>query len=221
MENKISILSTRKLLSYQKQCLLDANFDISEIDFIQTKSVSFELSSSTDFLIFTSQNAVKSVIQNKDLAVLKLKKCFCVGQKTKELLEEKGFEVICFSEYAEELASSILVHYSKNSFTFFSGNLRRETLPEALSKSKIIFNEIEVYQTNLIPQKLNLKPNGILFFSPSAIESYLIKNEIKNEICFCIGKTTAEVLKSKTNNIKIASQPLVNNVIEEVIKYYK
>lgn len=221
MENKISILSTRKLLSTQKQFLLDAGFELVEIDFIQTESIPFKSKSSPDFLIFTSQNAVKSVVQNKDLAVLKLKKCFCVGQKTKELLEENDFEVIHFTECAEELATYISVCYSKNYFTFFSGNLRRETLPEALSKNKIIFNEIEVYQTNLKPQKLNLKPDGILFFSPSAIESYLIKNEIKNEICFCIGKTTAEALKDKTNNIKIASQSLVNNVIEEVIKYYK
>ena len=44
---------------------------------------------------------------------------------------------------------------------------------------------------------------------------------IKNEICFCIGETTAETLEHKNfNNIVIAENPSVENVITEVIEYY-
>jgi uroporphyrinogen-III synthase len=224
LENKINILSTR-LLSNQKQRLLEAGFEVAEIDFIVTESISFELKVSSDFLIFTSQNAVKSVIQHQHFSSVKSKKCFCVGQKTKQLLEENEFEVIHFSEYAEELATFILAHCLKNSFTFFSGNLRRDTVPEALTKGNIVFREIGVYQTILKPQKIKVKSDGILFFSPSAVESYLTANTIENEMCFCIGTTTANVLVSelrdKTKNIQIASKPLVEHVIDEVIKYYK
>jgi len=39
--------------------------------------------------------------------------------------------------------------------------------------------------------------DGILFFSPSAVESYLKSNTIKDEMCFCIGETTAEALENK------------------------
>ena len=63
--------------------------------------------------------------------------------------------------------------------------------------------------------------DGILFFSPSAVESYLKQNTIKNEICFCIGKTTAETLEKKhKKNIVIAEQPTIDDVIAAVIEYY-
>ena len=88
-------------------------------------------------------------------------------------------------------------------------------------ENEIIFNEIEVYQTNLTPQKITKKLDGILFFSPSAVESYLNLNSIKDETCFCIGETTAEALENKKiKNIIIAEKPSVENVIDEVVKYY-
>jgi uroporphyrinogen-III synthase len=49
-------------------------------------------------------------------------------------------------DYASELAEIITLIYNKESYTFF-GNLRKETLPEALKTEGIAFNEIEVYQT--------------------------------------------------------------------------
>jgi uroporphyrinogen-III synthase len=48
-----------------------------------------------------------------------------------------------------------------------------------------------------------------------------MQNKIKNEICFCIGNTTAEALEKTTRNIIIADQPSVENVIEDVIEEYR
>lgn len=220
MADKINILSTKKLTETQKQELENAGFSVTDEDFIEVESKDFEWINGYDFLIFTSQNAVKSVLLHKDIAQIKTKKCFCVGEKTKELLEQNGFEVIHFSEYAAELATVICNQYEKNSFTFFCGNLRRETLPEAMKNSRIPFSEICVYETKLTPKKISEPINGILFFSPSGVESYLKENKIDNKICFCIGTTTAETLQNKTENIVIASQPKVENVITETLKYY-
>ena len=111
--------------------------------------------------------------------------------------------------------------YTKESYTFFSGNLRKETLPKALKEAKLNFNEIQVYETTLTPQKIKTAVDGILFFSPSGIESYLKENKIKNEICFCIGETTAEALDKITKNIIVADQPTIEDVIEDVITEYK
>ncbi|TEB40719.1 uroporphyrinogen-III synthase, partial [Flavobacterium circumlabens] len=106
-------------------------------------------------------------------------------------------------------------------FTFFSGNLRRETLPQALKEADVKFNEIQVYDTSLTPQKIKTAPDAILFFSPSGVESYLKENIIKKEKCFCIGETTADALEKITKNIIIADQPTVEDVIEDVIEEYK
>ncbi|TRX27030.1 uroporphyrinogen-III synthase [Flavobacterium franklandianum] len=216
-----SILSTKILLSHQKQALLDAGFSVTEANFIKTENSDFDLKKINDNLIFTSQNAAQSVFLHPKVEELKSKNVFCVGIKTKDLLEENGFNVVVYVDYASDLAEIITLIYSNESFTFFSGNLRKETLPKALKAAKVNFNEIQVYETTLTPQKIKTSVDGILFFSPSAIESYLKDNKIKNEICFCIGETTAEALEKTTRNIIVADQPSVDNVIEDVIEEYK
>ncbi|MCX6173046.1 MAG: uroporphyrinogen-III synthase [Flavobacterium sp.] len=221
MTKQINILSTKKLLPNQKQEFLDANFTVIEEDFIETNIKNFELSKINKNLIFTSQNAVQSILQHPKCNELKSKNVFSVGMKTKDLLTENGFKVLAYTGYAADLAEIISLIYSKESYTFFSGNLRQEVLSNTLKENGITFNEIEVYETNLIQKKIINKLDGILFFSPSAVESYLKLNAIKEEMCFCIGETTAESLENKkVKNIIIAEKPSVENVIYEVIEYY-
>ena len=217
----IQILSTTTLLNNQREALTNANLNVVEVDFIETKSQAFELNGINDNLIFTSQNAVQSFLLDPKSEDLKTKNVFCVGLKTKILLSENGFNVIAYTGYAEDLAEIITLIYANESYTFFSGNLRRETLPQALKEAKIKFNEIQVYETKLTPQKIKTPVDAILFFSPSGIESYLKENKIKNETCFCIGTTTSSALEGITKNIIIADQPTIEDVIEEVIAEYK
>jgi uroporphyrinogen-III synthase len=215
-----NILSTKKLLPNQKQLLLDANITVFDKDFIEVKIKNFELTNVNQNLIFTSQNAVQSVLQHPKCADLQGKNVFCVGIKTKEFLEENGSEVAVYTDYASDLAEIISLIYADETFTFFSGNLRKDILPNTLNENGVIFNEIEVYETNLTSHKIQTKPDGILFFSPSAVESYLKNNTIKHEICFCIGETTAEALQNKkVKNIVIADSPSIENVIEKAISY--
>jgi uroporphyrinogen-III synthase len=233
MNNQHSILSTKILLSHQKQVLLDVGFSVTEANFIKTENSDFDLKGIQDNLIFTSQNAAQSVLLHPKSEDLKTKNVFCVGIKTKALLEENGFNVDVYVDYASDLAEIITLIYAKESFTFFSGNLRKETLPKALKAAKVNFNEIQVYETTLTPQKISSPPfghpsrggeigfDGILFFSPSGVESYLKDNKIKNEICFCIGETTASSLEKITRNIIVADQPSVENVIEDVVEEFK
>jgi uroporphyrinogen-III synthase len=220
--NTIKILSTKNLLPYQKQELIDANFSVIDEDFIETTSKDFKLDKINENIIFTSQNSVKSILQHSKVEDLKSKNVFCVGIKTKDFLTENGFNVVVYTDYASDLAEIISLIYKKEFFTFFSGNLRRDVLPNTLKENEISFNEIEVYETNLKPKKITSKLDGILFFSPSAVESYLIENKINKETCFCIGETTAKVLENKIiTNIIVAENPSVENVIDEVIEYYK
>ena len=219
--NKINILSTKILLSNQKQALLDADFSVTEANFIKTKNSDFDLKGINDNLIFTSQNAAQSVLFHPKCEEIKTKNVFCVGLKTKALLEENGFNVVVYVDYASDLAEIITLIYFNENYTFFSGNLRKETLPKALKAANVKCNEIQVYETTLTPQKIKTPVDGILFFSPSAVESFLATNKIKNEICFCIGTTTAETLKTITKSIIIANQPSVENMIEGVIEEYK
>jgi uroporphyrinogen-III synthase len=220
MTQKTSILSTKTLSSEQRQAFTNSDFDLLEQDFIEIGNNHFELKNINQNLIFSSQNAVLSLMEQADWEKLKTKNIFCVGIKTKALLEENGFEVVVYVDYSEDLAEIITLIYNQESFTFFSGNLRKETLPKALKKAKIDCSEIEVYETKLSPKKIKDKVDAILFFSPSGVESYLKDNKIKNESCFCIGNTTAEALEKHTKNIIIAEYPSIESVIEECINEF-
>lgn len=220
MQQNINILSTKKLSQTQRELFSNTKINWVESSFIQTESIEFTIQKIHQNLIFSSQNAVQSILKSSYAEQLKSHKVFCVGIKTKNLLEENGFEVIAYTDYASDLAEIITLVYSDESYTFFCGNLRRDTLPEALLEFGIEFQEIKVYQTTLTSNKISTPFDGILFFSPSAIESFLQQNSIKKEICFCIGETTAEALENITQNIVIAEQPIVEEVITECINYY-
>lgn len=215
------ILSTKKLQPNQKQYLLNAGLSVMEADFISVNLRAFEVNTIYNNLIFTSQNAVISFLHNEKSTALKERKIFCVGIKTKAALEHYGYTVEACTDYAEDLAKIITESYADESYTFFSGNLRRDTLPEALKKAGITMNEVKAYETVLTSHNIKAGLNGILFYSPSGVESYLNKNRIKDEVCFCIGTTTANALQDITQNIVVANQPSVENVIIQCINYYK
>lgn len=214
-----TVLTTKKLTEKVKIKLENAEFLIVEKNFIKVKKLKFELDLVYENLIFTSKNAVKCVLPfQKELMN---KPVFCVGEKTKKLLEKKGFTVKISAKNATELAEKIVSEFVSHSFTFFCGNIRKDSLPTILKTNNVVLNEIVVYKTTLNPKKITSKTNAILFFSPSAVESYLLKNKIENQICFCIGNTTAKTLNSITNQVEIAKKPTVEAVIKKCIKYYK
>jgi len=217
----VRILSTKKLQPNQKQYLLNAGLAVVETDFIGISYKPFEIQTITQNIIFTSQNAFKSFLLNDDAEEFKDSKIFCVGSKTKQFIESKGYKVFASAEYAEYLAEVIIAGHAGDNFIFFSGSMRRDTLPNALAKANVNYVEVEVYETILTPQKINPQLDGILFYSPSGIESYLKENAITNQTCFCIGTTTAAALNGVTENIVLANKPSVENVIVQCINYYK
>ena len=220
MENKICVLSTKKLQSNQKQFLLNAGFSVIEADFIKISTLPFQIKNKPTLLLFTSQNGVKSVLENDKVDELKQIPSICVGSKTRKLLEDNGFIVLATKEYAEELAPIIQKELSKEHIAFFAGNLRRNVLPDAMNRASIAFDEYLVYQNEESSVKIEAKTNALLFFSPSGIHSYLKQNTIDNQMCFCIGTTTADALQGVTKNIVIANQQTVENVIIQCISYY-
>lgn len=218
---EIRILSTKKLLPNQRQYLLNAGFSVIEADFIGVLYKPFTIDNATDNLIFTSQNGFRAFWEHTAGRLLIDNPVFCVGQKSKELIERHGFRVEAMAHDAQALANIITAQYPERHFAFFSGNKRRNELPDTLANAGVAFTETKVYDTMPAPQKISTIVDGLLFFSPSAVKSYLMDNSITTETCFCIGNTTAEALKDSTDNIVIAHKPSIENVIVQVRNYYK
>jgi uroporphyrinogen-III synthase len=216
------ILSTKKLLPNQRLYLLNAGLSVIDADFIGISHKAFDINNVKANLIFTSRNGVEAFLAHPlSVTVTYIgSNVFCVGPNTRLFLERIGFNVVESKDDAAQLADTIVSGHPGESFTFFSGNLRRNDLPLALTHADIDFNEIQVYETALTPHSITAKADGILFFSPSAVVSYLKENTVIDEACFCIGTTTAQALRGVTENIILANKPSVENVIVQVRNYF-
>ncbi|HET8810757.1 MAG TPA: uroporphyrinogen-III synthase, partial [Flavobacteriaceae bacterium] len=105
----------------QKKTLLNVGIRLVEHNFISVEPIDFKIPKSIENAIFTSQNAVKQVMSYE----LGVRSCWCVGGKTKNLLEENGANIIAYAEYGKDLAKIIVEKYADRKFIFFCGNRRR------------------------------------------------------------------------------------------------
>ena len=218
-----TILSTKKLMLNQRSLLLHAGFSLVEYDAIHINFVPFKAPDYIENAIFTSQNAVETVMGKN----IKIDKCFCVGEKTKALLEQNDCKVIMMTEYASELSTYLVDKHKTDKFYFFCGNIRSEEIPSKLKENNITFEEIEVYKTTLNPKKFERQFDAILFFSPSGVRSFVEGNTtINGEIpafagitkAVCIGTTTASEAKKYTDNVIISNATTVESVIAKAAK---
>lgn len=219
MKSQINILSTKYLLEHQKSGL--KNFLVDEANFIEIQ-YSSDISTVPNLsnVIFTSKNAVIGLLKNFDRNKLNFENVYCVGDKTSQFLQEQGINVILKMNSAKELALEIVKNKNFKAVTFFCGNLRRNELPQILSEEGITLNEVEVYKTKFKLVKLEKKYNAVLFFSPSSIKSYIESKNSTNSIAFCIGNTTANEAINYFDNVFIADEPTVENVIKSVNQYF-
>ncbi|NND89128.1 MAG: uroporphyrinogen-III synthase, partial [Flavobacteriaceae bacterium] len=215
----ISLLSTKKLQSNQRNLVLNAGFSLVEYDAIKIENRSVEIPKFIENAIFTSQNGVRSVFNNISINQnsFKIKNSFCVGDKTEALLVEYGQNVIEKGKNASELADFIQKKHADRSFIHFCGSRRLDEISERLRSENIDLDEIETYETHVGERSFGQKWDGILFFSPSGVQSFQSMNDFDNATAFCIGMTTAFEAKKYTNNVEVANTTSVESVIAKAV----
>lgn len=217
MNEPIRILSTKVLTPPQRERLLHAGFALVERAFIKTNPLDFKAPAYVEKAIITSTNALAPLKENG----IRIGQCFCVGQKTAAALRKAGYSTEITAISGTALAKELIEKYRGQHFHFFGTASRRSELPELLSSNDTPLTEVYVYETVLNPGKANGQFDGLLFFSPSAVASYLKENSIKDAIAFCIGPTTAKSLDTCPVKTVIAETPTAERLILEVIKYFK
>ena len=174
-------------------------------------------------VVFTSKNAV-TAIANQNLKEADWK-IFCLEGATK--IEVKKYfaenNIAGTAKNALSLAEQIANKSEGQKIIFFCGSRRMEALPELLREKNIDIEEVVVYKTELVPQKIVDDYEGVAFFSPSAAESFFTNNELKaNVVCFSVGRTTTEAIRKYTGNQVVTSEePSEESVLELAIKQSK
>jgi len=210
----IRVLSTKKLSTKQRKLLTSSGTTYTEYSAISISFPAFIAPRTIENAIFTSQNAVRA-IKGHDITI---ENSFCVGERTKANLLKSGQKNIKTANNALELAHFILKNYKNEHFHFFCGNMRREEIPSLFTANDISFSEIEVYKTTLNRQSFAQSFNGILFYSPSGVQSFVSHNSLENSTAFCIGETTAMEAKKHANSVIVASNTTVESVIAKTVE---
>ena len=216
-------MSTKKLSKKMKLAFNKNNITIIEIPMIKTVRVNFVWPKIQEGIIITSSSALKSIVKHPSYYNLKKHPFFCVGSYTKKRLSELGLNVEECEASSKDLALKIGDKYSKKKFNYFCGKQRLKTIEIFAKKNNIDIKISEVYETFEIRKKIKEKFDGIIFFSPSAVRSYVSLNSLNTQKVFSWGQTTAKEIKkycdifftSKTPSIK-SLVSLINKTLEKI-----
>jgi uroporphyrinogen-III synthase len=229
--NKIKILSTRPLDTARIKAAGKQGVQIEELSFIETEAIQsivvqqeIELAlQESATIVFTSMNAVEAVAEymtdeQPDWAI------YCMGNTTLELVKKYFGEhsIAGTAANATELAEQIVEDAVSDMVIFFCGDQRRDELPNILQNNEIEVQEIEVYHTIPITHKIGKQYHGILFFSPSAVDSFFRNNVLPAQtILFAIGNTTATAIKKYCGNaIIIGKEPGKDFLLTTALNYF-
>jgi uroporphyrinogen-III synthase len=231
MANKISILSTRPLETALLEAAKAKDIQIDIVSFIdttpaQTTGIREEIGKIINqpaAVVFTSMNAVNAVAayvngQTPEWNI------FCIGNTTRDLAARYFGEqsIHTVANNASDLADKMIGNKTIKQVVFFCGDQRREELPGKLRQNGITVQEVIVYHTISTPHKVDKAYDGILFFSPSAVQSYFYANTVTpSTILFAIGQTTADAIKSFTDNLIIESErPGKEELVKRMFQFF-
>ena len=213
------ILSTKILDPKVESLLKEAGFILQQYEALEFEYIPVRMESLP--AIFSSTNAVKACFGNPTDKPAKIElDCFCVGNKTAGLLKKHGQRVVAQEADASRLARLIIEKYTDKSFVYYCSDRRLETLPGELKAAGIPLEERIVYKTNFRKQSFESAFDGILFFSPSGVQSFVEENGLGNAWALCIGSTTAGEAMKYTDKIKIAKQPEAMALAELTIQFF-
>lgn len=172
-------------------------------------------------LAFTSQSGVKAYQEylqtgNDSTTPLKI---YAVGEKTADAITTLGLNPIIPEQQngvglAQKISSDFLsdTNLYEAIVLHFCGNRRRDEFRQFLEDSEINVRDVVVYETILEQMNLkNLSVDGILFYSPSAVQAFRdsggFKSELNSEL-FAIGHTTGEELSIESGkHVHISPEP--------------
>ena len=212
-------MSTKKI----DHTIFKAPIHLESQNFIDIEFINFELPQlqEKEFAVFTSQNAVKSLFTTYPSVNFSHQRVICVGEKTKQLLEEEFGVTVQHADVSSKRLGEWLVNQNEvKSVMFFCGDIRRGELKQISQEHHFDYKEIITYRTLLTPHQISQPQDGIIFLSPSAVKSFVKLNVMPKAIAFCIGETTASEARKHFDSVKISAQLSVQGVINHVKTYY-
>lgn len=174
-------------------------------------------------LIFTSQHAVHAFLQQLSFEEFHEVEVACIEHKTRQLLEASGIIPSIYAPNAEELLEKICKNWRPGPILYLCGSIRRDVLPDGLTQAGFAYQELQVYQTELLAPTVSWgNAQDIVFFSPSGVRAFFQQNILpESKHVWAIGKTTARALEDEgVNEVRIAANPVSEQLLEEILLHH-
>ena len=217
--DKATILSTKTLPVALRERIVQNEFGYVEYNAIHIEPMTFQMPEPSDYVIFTSKNATKMVLDKHH--TLQQSKVLCVGKQSEKLLSENKIKTVKMAQNIAKLTDFIEKLAQNASFLHFCGNRRMPLLSTKMKHWERNFSEVVVYQSKLKNSTLNFTPDAVLFFSPSGVESHEKMNSLADSVCFCIGNSTASAITQKPKDIIVANESNATVLVAKAIHYLK
>ncbi len=188
-----------------------------------------------EWVVFTSVNAVETVLNLSVSSVFSVVKIAAIGPKTAEALRKRGVEPDFIpGEYIGEAIMSGLGDVKGKWILLPRAEIARGELPQAISKAGGIAHEIIVYRTlpaEIDPNGLNALKSGvdiITFTSASTVENFVAictqngldpLNLPNNPLFACIGPITEQSARETgIQNLIVAKEYTTDGLIQAIAK---
>jgi uroporphyrinogen-III synthase len=196
------------------------DFEFIDFTYLNTPELRQSIENSEMPLVFTSRHAL--IAFNKMFSGSANRfSCFCIEGETSSAALDLGFNILSTARDSVSLASKIINHQIQ-SVHFLCGDLHRKELSEILLSAGVAVTKSIVYLKEIRPIQISETVDGILFFSPSQADAYLINNSIVPEIpLFCIGHTSAEHLRNLGySNTFVPEKHSESSLVELLCTYF-
>lgn len=217
------VFSTKKLLESQKK-LIDPSIQFTDSDFIRIRFNRISplvVKNEIENVLITSQHAVESLLTSFTADQLQFKNIYCVSRRIKRLIEKRIGKVSHVEKNAAQLATYLVKNIENKEITFFCSEEPLVELADALTKNKILLHEVPAYKTLYSAEKLTADISGVLFYSPLALQSFLLENTAADKTAFCMGESTANEAKKYFKEVVTTELSTVESVVKSVNTYYK
>lgn len=198
----------------------------------------YKLVEESDWILFTSVNAVQYFVQNSTKELIELvnnRKIGAVGEKTKKVLEEHDVNVTFMpSQFTGKTLATELCSIvgDGTKFLFIRGSLASDTVPTILNKNGHQVNLLTVYETipnisikeELVQLLLRKKVDVITFLNPFSVMQFcyltdraVSLKELENLCIACIGEVTAlEASQKGFKNIVVPNKSTIESLIQKI-----
>jgi uroporphyrinogen-III synthase len=226
------ILNTKPFAATERQLAQAQGWSLLEHAFIQIEPIASatlqetcrKIFAQSYQVVFTSANAVR-IVSSLLEEVPSKGVVYCIQGATEAAVKNHFpyADILGVAGYGKVLADIIVAQNSVQELDFFCGNIRSNDLPQRVSQAGISLHEHTVYKTTATPTRIDDPLDGVLFYSPSGVDSFFSQNTLVDQTtCFAIGHTTAAAIQKHVRQQPIlARYPESKALLEAAIDYFK